>query len=100
MSDYCVVVAAGKQARFYTLDTADQVEAQYGPNLTRRLDMASEELDLKGGELWSENKTGRNRTAHGSGAHGYDDHRTKHTDEYEKRFARTIAEQALRQSRG
>ena len=95
MSDYCVVVAAGKQARLYTLDPADQVEAQYGPNLNHQLDMASDELELKGSELWSENKTGRNRAANGSGAHGYDDHRSRHTDEYEKRFARTIAEQAL-----
>ena len=96
MSNYCVVVAAGKHAHLYTLDPNDHIETQYGPNLTHYADMASDELELKGNELWSDNKSGRNRAPNGSGAHGYDDHRAKHTDEYEKRFARTIAEQAMR----
>jgi protein required for attachment to host cells len=43
-----------------------------------------------GEELWSSTKPGRNRGA-GPRAHGYDDHRNKHRDEFERRFAQEIA---------
>jgi protein required for attachment to host cells len=45
--------------------------------------------ELKGQELWSSSKTGRNRGSSGQ-AHSYDDHRESHLIEFERHFAQSI----------
>jgi len=95
MSDYCVVTVDGIRARFFTLERARQPAMESGPNLVEEREaLINTELDLPGRELWSDTKTGRN-AANGM-AHSYDDHRDQHTDEFKRRFAKLVAEQAVK----
>lgn len=93
MSDYCIVVADGARARLFTLEPVDSPETEGGPNLLEREDLLNPEQKVHTGQLWSDVKTGRNRAPGGGQAHGYDDHRTQHVDEYKRRFARSVAQQ-------
>jgi len=94
MSKYCIVVAGGARARFFTLDTPEMPEIESGPNLVELSDLVSVERMAEEKGLWSDSKSGRNRAAKGGPAHGYDDHRKQHSAEYERRFARQISAQA------
>jgi protein required for attachment to host cells len=96
MSDYSVVVVDGARARFFTLEPADSPETEGGPNLVERRDLVNPEQKIHSGHLWSDAKTGRNRAGGGGQAHGYDDHREQHVDEFKRRFAREIAQEAAR----
>lgn len=98
MVHYCVVVANGARARFFTLEPPEVPELQSGPNLVERDQLDNPFREMHGEELWSETKTGRNRAAIGGPAHGYDDHRNQHRDEYERRFASSVAEACSRMS--
>lgn len=95
MNQYCVVVANGNKARFFTLENPDMPEVESGPNLVKHKDINRQELESLNNELWSENKSGGNR-GHGGQSHGYDDHRTQHEDDVERRFANTIADECKR----
>jgi protein required for attachment to host cells len=99
MAQYCVVVTNGAHARFFTLQPAEFPELESGPNLVEHNHLINAERESHNNELWSEAKTGRNRAPNGGPAHGYDDHRTRHEDEYERRFANNIAEECSRLSR-
>lgn len=88
MSDYCVVVADSARARLFSLKEAESGAG--GPNLIEISDMANTEAELAGRELWSDTNTGRN-AAPDSGAHSYDDHRNRHREEIERRFAKEVA---------
>ncbi len=96
MNHNCVVVAGGSRARFFTLEEAKHPEIQSGPNLLEINDLVNPERDVHDSELWSETKPGRNRNTAGGPAHGYDDHRNQHADEFERRFARDVAQEAAR----
>ena len=95
MSDYCVIVADGARARFFTLEPVEMPELETGPNLVEQQDLINPEAETPGQALWSDVKGGRNRSSSGS-AHGYDDHRTQHETEFLIRFAKVIAEEAGR----
>ncbi len=88
MIDYCVVVADGAKARLFSLQGADIGEG--GPNLVEISGLANPETEAAGKEIYSDNKSGRNTSSGGGGAHGYDDHRNQHIDEIERRFAKTV----------
>ncbi len=90
MSDYCVVLADAVRARIFTLEPAQRPEMESGPNLVEYRDLVNPEMEQHDKELWSEMKSGRNRASSGA-AHGYDDHRDKHAEEYVSRFARQVA---------
>lgn len=96
MNQYCVVVANGAKARFFTLEETEYPELESGPNLVEINSLENPEMDSLNGGRWSENKSGRNRGAKGTSAHGYDDHRSQHEVEYERRFANSIADEACR----
>ncbi len=95
MSDYYVVVADGARARFFSLEAASDLGVAGGPNLVEQNDLANSEAEAAGKELFSDMKSGRNAGPMGSGAHGYDDHRSQHMDEVERRFARRVVDIAL-----
>ncbi len=93
---YCVVTLDGTRARFFALEPVEHPELESGPNLVEgTMDLVSTEPDIPGREAWTEAKTGRNQAPAGGPAHGYDDHREQHVDEYKRRFAREVAQQAL-----
>jgi protein required for attachment to host cells len=55
--------------------------------------------ETAGRERYADAKTGRGRAARGGPAHGYDDHRSQHDDELDRRFARRILENFARLAR-
>lgn len=91
MPSYCVVVADGARARFFSLKPAELPAFEGGPDLDEREDLVNPEKEQTSRELFSNLKTGRNRAPGGGPAHGYDDHRDQHEDEFERRFARRVA---------
>ena len=94
MNPYCVVVANGARARFFTLETAEFPGVESGPNLVEHDDIINPQQESLDRELWSDIKPGRTRAPNGGPTHGYDDHRSQHLDEFERRFARSIAQES------
>lgn len=90
MSRYCVVVAEGSRARFFTVEHPEIPELESGPDLVERKTLANPGHQAHGSELLADARSGRNRSVNGSG-HGYDDHREDYDAECERRFAREIA---------
>ncbi len=100
MSDYCVVIASGGRARFFTLETADFPELESGPRLIDRGGLTNPGKETPERELFADSKTGGGRAPQGGPAHGYDDHREKHEDEMDRRFARSVFERIRRLATG
>ncbi len=95
MNQYCVIVANGNKALFFTLEEPAMPEVESGPNLIKHKDLSSQELNPDNATPWSESKSGGNR-GHGGQSHGYDDHRSQHDDDVERRFANSIADECKR----
>jgi protein required for attachment to host cells len=91
---FCVVVANGSRARFYYLERPEFPELNARPRLVERGEVFEPELQERAQDLWTE-RTGMNRGA-GSGSHSYDDHRNQHQAEFERRFAKQIADCAAK----
>jgi protein required for attachment to host cells len=87
MSRYIIAVMDSARARFLTLKPAEFSES--APHLIEHESLISPAGELKGEELWSSSKTGRNRGSSGQ-AHSYDDHREGHVAEFERHFAQEI----------
>lgn len=95
MNACCVVTVDGTRARFFSLEKSPRPAVEAGPLLVEQEEaLINTEHEMSGRELWSDTKSGRN-AANGM-AHGYDDHRTQHVDEIQRRFAKRVAEQAVR----
>jgi protein required for attachment to host cells len=89
MTRFLVAVVDGAKARFLTLEPLTDPEFESGPDLIERCELLNPSLEMAGQELWANTKTGRNRGA-GSKGHNYDDHRSSHLAEFERRFAQDI----------
>lgn len=89
--NYCIVVADGSRARFFTLEQPEIPELEGGPDLAEHRDLVNPEKEQRKRELFSNLKSGRNQAPAGGPGHGYDDHRGRHTDEIERRFARRLS---------
>jgi protein required for attachment to host cells len=88
MTDWCILVADGSRARLFT---AEFHAGESSATLKEREDLVSLERNLTGREIFANVKSGRNRAARNAQAHGYDDHRTRHREEVERRFSKQIA---------
>lgn len=98
MSQYCVVVAEGSRARFFTVEPAEIPELQSGPDLIEHKTMVNPEHKVHDTRLMAD-RTGSNRSGGGQ-RHEYDDHRGQRDDELERRFARQIARELDSMARG
>jgi len=94
MSDYCVIVTGGAHARFFTLEPVEFSELESGPRLIERGELFNPEREIAGRDLYADSKMGRGRAPHGGPAHGYDDHRSQHDKEFDRRFAHKVSEKA------
>ncbi|MCG6918011.1 MAG: host attachment protein [Deltaproteobacteria bacterium] len=94
MANYCVVVTSGAHARFFTLKTLAAPVLESGPKLIERGELVNPEKEIPGRDLYADPKSGRSRAPHGGPAHGYDDHRSQHEDECDRRFALEILKRA------
>ena len=92
MSDYCVVVTGGACARFFTLEPVEFPELESGPRLIECGELYNPEKRIPARNLYTDSKTGRHRASRGGPAHGYDDHRSQHEDEFDRRFAHEVME--------
>jgi protein required for attachment to host cells len=95
MAEYCIIVADGTRARFFTLESMPPSKTAGGPDLVEHDDLVSTEKDIPGRKIWSD-KSGRNVATLGGPSPGYDDHRDRHEDEFEHRFAHHIADEAVK----
>lgn len=96
MTDYCVVVTGGARARFFTLEPVEFPELESGPRLIECGELCNPTKEIPGRNLYADAKTGRHRAPRGGPAHGYDDHRSQHQDEFDRRFAHELMEEARR----
>ena len=100
MSDYLVVAADSSRARFLTLRPREVPELESGPTLTEEGAITNPEGEMSGGEVFTTTKSGQNRASGGSGAdHAYDDHRSRHFGEFERRFAQQVAREIVQRAR-
>jgi protein required for attachment to host cells len=88
MTKWCIMVADGSRARLFT---AEFHAGESAAALKEREDLVSLERNLTGREIFANVKSGRNREARNAQAHGYDDHRTRHREEMERKFSKQIA---------
>jgi len=94
MANYCVVVASGAHARFFTLKTVAIPELESGAKLIERGELSNPEKEIPGRDLYADPKSGRSRAPHGGPSHGYNDHRSQHEDECDRRFAYQVLKKA------
>jgi protein required for attachment to host cells len=92
-TSHCILVADGARARFFTLE--GHAAEPPGPNLVEQNDLANPEHKLHGRDKYSTTRTGSNLNPQNGPAHGYDDHREQEQRENERRFAHTVAGQAI-----
>lgn len=97
MNRCLVTVINGSKARFLTLEPSDELDLDSGFKLVEQNSISNPAKEQQGKELWSDTKTGRNHSSSGQ-THAYDDHRQSHLDEYERRFARTTADEIVKLS--
>ena len=91
MSDYCIAVVDAAKARLFTLEEARLPEVESGPKLVEKQGLVNPDKMVPGHAMFGDAKGGRNRQPAGGQAHRYDDHRDNHEQEFEKRFAKTVA---------
>ena len=99
MSDYCIVIANGVRARFFTLEPVEFPQLESGPLLCERRELINRERASSHKELYSDSKTGRGRAPRGGRAHGYDDGRSERRVKLEAGFAREVLAMASRMAR-
>lgn len=92
MTAFCVVVAEGARARFFTLEHNEVPELEGGPDLVEHESLLNPEHRVHQDEIYADS-SGRNRTPGGQG-HVYDEHRDQHDADVEKRFADEISQRA------
>lgn len=92
MTQWCILVADGARARLFRANM--QEESAKGAELVERQDLVEPERGLADREIFSD-KAGRNRP--GS---GFEDHRRRHRDEVERKFAKRIAAAVAQELQG
>jgi protein required for attachment to host cells len=88
----CIVVADRSRARLLTVvDSPERHGASPGAELQELEALTDPEGEQTGTQLFSSTRSGTNRSPHGA-QFEYDDHRERHRDELERRFAKRIAQ--------
>jgi protein required for attachment to host cells len=88
----CVVVADRSRARlFSTVAGPERHGANPGEELEEIEALIAPEGEQTGSQQFSNTRSGTNRSPHGA-QFEYDDHRERHREEQERRFARRIAQ--------
>lgn len=94
MHETGIIVVDRSRARFITVVAGDP-DLEGGPKLEERRDLVNPSAELSERELYSD----RSGSLHGSpsgAAHASDDHRARHTEEAERRFAGSVIDEARR----
>ncbi|MGF1603966.1 MAG: host attachment protein [Thermosynechococcaceae cyanobacterium] len=91
MSQCLVIVVNKTKARFLSLKEPEPLE-QGDAHLVEQQELLNPIQSQMGRELWANPKSGGNRAGTFQ-VHGYDDHRQKHLDEFDRRFAQAIGDE-------
>lgn len=94
MKPTLLILADGARCRLISARSSENENFDPIVELIDRGALANPEQLLPGQSIYSEAKSGRNRSHAGGPAHGYDDHRDRHHDEMLRRFARDIVTEA------
>ena len=97
MSAVQILVADAGRARFLSLEAPPETESRR--RLVERDDLLNPEGRLTDSEVYSDSRPGLRHADVGGPGHGLDDHRSGHFAEVDRRFARRIAEEAVRRCR-
>lgn len=90
MKPTLLLVADGARCRLISVKSSENESFEPIVELIECDALANPEALLPGQSIYTEAKSGRNRSHPGGPAHGYDDHRDRHHDEMLRRFARDI----------
>jgi protein required for attachment to host cells len=94
MSRTCILVADRSRARFFVLEPRASTSRPGDLSKLREIEALTDaDGALKGVDMFSSTRSGTNRSPAG-GQFEYDDHRERHRDEAERRFAKRIVEAA------
>ena len=96
MADNCIIVTGGGNSRFFSLESASFPEIESSPKLIECERLVDPEKGIPERELYTDSKTGRGRAPRGGPSHGYDDHRSQHQEESDRRFAHKVMKEARR----
>ncbi len=95
MSEYLVVASNSSRARFFQLKDADNPDLQSSPNLIEAEPLDNPQKELHESKVFSDHESGVSCAAGGGSWYEYDDHRERHVREFDRRFAKQVAERAL-----
>jgi len=99
MNRVLVATVDGVKARFFRLAPVDPASADGRVCLVEWRTEANLEHGLSGRELFSDTRSGGNRSTAGGGTHAYADHRASHRADAGRRFAARVAAVAGRSLR-
>lgn len=94
MHETGIIVVDRSRARFITVTPGDP-DLEGGPKLEEQRDLVNPAGELSERELYSD-RTGLLHGAPSGAAHASDDHRARHTEETERRFAAAVIDEARR----
>jgi len=90
MKPMLLIIADGARCRLIAASSSQSEDFEPVVELEEWRALANPEQLLPGQDIYTEAKSGRNRSHPGGPAHGYDDHRDRHHEEMFRRFARDI----------
>jgi protein required for attachment to host cells len=99
MSEYFVITADAAHARFFRLEESELPELESSPTLVEEACLISPFGEMSEREVFTNSKTGLARPGRGMTPVTYDDHRSRHLEEFEKRFARRIGKEGVARAR-
>lgn len=94
MKPTLLILADGARCRLVSAKSSENETFDPVVELVECGALANPEHLLPGQSIYSEARSGGNRSPGGGPGHGYDDHRDRHHDETLRRFARDIVTQA------
>lgn len=92
MNQYLILVVGGAKVRFFKLEPAEFPELESSPKLVEFDTLTNPEKKASGKEIYSDTKAGRSRAPGGGPSHGYDDHRSHHEVEFDRKFSKKVIE--------
>lgn len=94
MIDILVVVADATRVRLFSLDRRKRPDATFAPVLIEREDLVNPIRRKGSAEVFTDSRPGLQRG--GGSAHGVDDHRDAHMEEFDRRFSTELVEAAVK----
>jgi protein required for attachment to host cells len=89
MARTCIITIDSAHARFFTLETPEEIVADGGARLEEAQDLVNPEADIPERRLFSDRR-GRAHASPAGAAHALDDGRERHRQELQRRWLRRV----------